>query len=231
MAACHVCTRILAMVWRTLERTRELTGQISVARALLATRFSQRGCVNQIISARGNDWRRPATAGKVWTMSPREPRRTMRKRGSDMRGLADGIEKRAGGMVFGIAYDGDADAEAGGDGAFGDGVGGVVSAFGVDVGAQFFEEFFDVGFGKNHGVIHGAESGYEKSAGLFVEDGAAGAFQRADAGIGIDGDDEKIAFGFGGGEIASVADVERVEDAVGEDNALAALLCGGQQGD
>src|ERR1700692_1261634 len=196
MSESQRCARILEMVLRTPARSRESTGQISEARPLLATRLVQRGCVNQIISARGKELRRPATAGKVWTMSPREPRRTMRKRGSDMRGLADGIEKRAGGMVFGIAADGHADAEAGGDGAFGDGVGGVVGAFCVDIGAQIFEKFFDVGFGKNHDVVHGAESGDEKGARLFVKDGAAGAFQRADAGIGIDGDDEKIAFGF-----------------------------------
>jgi len=128
-------------------------------------------------------------------------------------------------MVFGIADDGYADAEAGGDGAFGDGVGGVVGAFGVDVGAQFFEESFNVWFRENHDVVHSAQGGDEEGAGLFVENGAAGAFECANAGIGIDGDDEKIAFGFGGGEIAGVADVKGVEDAVGEDDALAALLC------
>jgi hypothetical protein len=148
-----------------------------------------------------------------------------------MRGLANRVEKRAGGMVFGIADDGDADAEAGGDGTLGDGVGSIVGALGVDVGAQIFEKFFDVGFGKNHDVVHGAESGDEEGTGLFIEDGAAGAFEPADAGIGIDGDDEEIAFSFGGGEIAGVADVERVEDAVGEHNALSALLRGGEHGD
>jgi len=64
-------------------------------------------------------------------------------------------------MVFGVADDGDADAEAGGRGAFGDGIGGVVGAFGVDVGAKFFEEFFDVWFGENHDVVYFAESGDE----------------------------------------------------------------------
>src|SRR5580704_4543883 len=108
MAASQRRARILAMVWRTLARSRESTGQISVARPLLTTRFTQRGWVSQVISARGKELRRPATAGKVWTMSPREPRRTTRKRGSDMRGLADGIEKGARGMVFGVADDGDA---------------------------------------------------------------------------------------------------------------------------
>src|SRR5882724_3013390 len=200
------------MIWRTFAKSRESTGQISEARPLLATRFTQRGCASQMISAGGKDWRSPATAGKVWTMSPREPRRTTRKRGSDMRGLADGVEKRARGMVFGIADDRDADAEAAGRGAFGDGAGGVVGAFGVDVGAEFFEEFFYVGFGENQDVVDVAESGNEKGAGLFVEDGAAWAFERADAGIGIDGDDEDFSFGFGGRKIAGVTDVEGVEN-------------------
>ena len=132
-------------------------------------------------------------------------------------------------MVFGIADDGYADAEAGGDGAFGDGVGGVVGAFRVDVGAQLLEKIFDVGFREYDDVVDGAKSGDEEGAGLFVEDGAAGAFECANAGVGIDGDDEEVAFGFGGGEIAGVADMERVEDAVGEHDALAALLCGGER--
>jgi hypothetical protein len=148
-----------------------------------------------------------------------------------MRGLADGVEKRARGMVFGVADDSDSNAEAGGRSAFRDGVGGVVGAFGVDVGAQFFEEFFDVGFGEDHDVVNVAESGYEKGAGLFVENGAAWAFEWTGAGIGIDGDDEEITFGFCSREIAGMTDVERVEDAVGEDDALAALSGRLQRGD
>ena len=64
-------------------------------------------------------------------------------------------------MVLRVAYDGDADAEAGGDSALGDGVGGVVGALGVDVWAQFFEKFFDVGLRENDDVIYNAESGNE----------------------------------------------------------------------
>src|ERR1700756_318056 len=118
----------------TEDRSRESTGQISVASPLLLTNSTQGGWVSQTISADGKDWRSPATAGKVWTMSPREPRRTTRKRGSGMRGLADGVKKRARGMVLGVADDSDSNAEAGGRSAFRDGVGGVVGAFGVDVG-------------------------------------------------------------------------------------------------
>ena len=133
-------------------------------------------------------------------------------------------------MIFGVADDGYADAETSGDGALGNGVGGVVGAFRMDVGTQFFEQFFDVGFREDYYVIHGAEGGDEKGAGLFIENGTAGAFERADAGIGIDGDDENVAFGFCAGEVAGMADVERIEDAVGEDDALAALFGGCQFG-
>ena len=60
---------------------------------------------------------------------------------------------------------------------------------------------------------------------MLVEDGAAGAFEGTDTGIGVDGDDEEVAFAFCGGKIADVADVEGVEDTVGEDDAPAALPC------
>src|SRR5260221_2359502 len=184
------------MIWRTFAKSRESTGQISEARPLLATRFTQRGWVSQMISARRKDWRSPATAGKVWTMSPKEPRRTTRKRGSDMRGLADGVEKRARGMVFGIADDGDANAEAAGRGAFGDGVGGVVGTFGVDVGAQFFEEFFYVGLGENQDVVDVAGSGNGKGAGLLVEAGAAWDFGGTATGSGIERNEQGLHFSF-----------------------------------
>src|SRR5258705_10653389 len=105
MAAFQRWARIFATVWRTLARLRESTGQIWVARPLLATRFTQRGCVSQTISARGNELRKPETAGNGWTISPREPRRTARKRGSDMRGMADGIEKATRGWGLWVAAD------------------------------------------------------------------------------------------------------------------------------
>src|SRR5258708_7008208 len=150
MAAFQRWARIFARVWRTLARLRESTGQIWVARPLLATRFTQRGCVSQMISARGNELRKPETAGNVWTISPREPRRTARKRGSDMRGLADSIEKRARGMVFGVADDGYADAEAGRGGALRGGGGRGGGSLGGGRGEQIFAEVLDVEFGENY---------------------------------------------------------------------------------
>src|SRR5882724_2164964 len=147
------------MAWRTEGIARDSMVRTSEARALLSTRDFQRGCVSQTISAAGKASRSAATAGKVWTMSPSEPRRRTRKRGSDMRSLADVVEEIAGGVIFGVAHDGDADAEAGCGGALGYSFGGVVGAFGVDVGTEEFEERFDVGFAKEEHKVDRAESG------------------------------------------------------------------------
>src|SRR5258705_11065676 len=97
-----------------------------------------------MISARGNELRKPETAGNVWTISPREPRRTARKRGSDMRGLADGIEKRARGMVFGAADIAYADAKGGPDAPPGPTAGGGVGPFSRGARREFLEDVFYV---------------------------------------------------------------------------------------
>ena len=112
--------------------------------------------MSQIISDDGNEARSPATAGKVWTISPREPRRTTRKR-SGMRTFTNTIEEGAGGVVFRVTDDGYADAEALGDGTLGDVFGGVIGAFGVDVWAKVFEERFDVRLGEEENEIDIAE--------------------------------------------------------------------------
>ena len=127
-----------------------------------------------------------------------------------------------------IADDGDANAETRGDGALGNGVGGVIGALGVDVGAQIFQQGFDVGFGEEHDVVHAAECGNELRAGVLIEDRAAGAFQIAHAGIRVHADDQDVAFAARAFEIADVSDMQRVEAAVGEDDALAAALVFGE---
>src|SRR5713226_9405518 len=109
MAAVKRYLRIRPITSRKELKERVSVSQMSVARSLLSTNSFQRGCVSQTISASGNDSRRAATAGKVWTMSPREPRRTTRKRGSGMRRLANGLEQFPRGVVLGVAHDGHAD--------------------------------------------------------------------------------------------------------------------------
>src|SRR6202171_5572948 len=113
--------------------------QISVANSLPSTSAFRRGWVSQMISASGNDSRKAATAGKVWTISPREPRRTTRKRWSGMRRLANGLEQCSRGVILAITHDGHAGAKPCGDGVLRHGVRSVVSAFGVDIRSQFFQ--------------------------------------------------------------------------------------------
>jgi len=125
-----------------------IAGQIWVARPLLATRFTQRGGVSQMISARGNELRKPETAGNVWTISPREARRTAGN-ASDMRGLEDGTRSDARGVVFGVADDGYAVRAAGRDGSLGDGVGGVVVPLAVPSGRRSSRSFSTFEFGEN----------------------------------------------------------------------------------
>src|SRR5260370_37943420 len=105
-----------------------------------------------MISASGNDSRRPATAGKVWTISPREPRRTTRKRWSGMRRLSNGLEQLSRGVIFGVTNDGHADAEPSGNSALRHGLGGVVGGFRLGLRAQFFANSFGSRFGADHDV-------------------------------------------------------------------------------
>src|SRR5580700_8422260 len=165
MEASQVVCLMLSMDLRKEDNSRVSMVRTSETRALLSTRDFQRGWVSQTISAAGNVSRSAATAGKVCTMSPREPRRRIRKRASGMRRLANGIEEVAGGMILGVADDGDADAQASGGGTVGHGFGGVVGTFGVNVGAQELEQGLDVGFAEEHDVIDGADCGHEFGAG------------------------------------------------------------------
>jgi hypothetical protein len=144
-----------------------------------------------------------------------------------MRGLADGFEEAARGVIFRVADDGYAYAETAGGGALWNGVGSVVGAFGVNVGAERLEERLDVGFAEKDHVVYGAEGGDQICARGFRQDGPTGAFQGADAGVVVHGDDEDIAFAAGALEITDVSYVERVKAAVREDDSLAMALVPG----
>jgi hypothetical protein len=141
-----------------------------------------------------------------------------------MRSLADGFEKFARGMVFWVADDGDTDAETSGGGALGNGLQRVIGSFGMDVRAKIFEERLDTRFTKEDDVIHGAKRSDEKSSCIFIKDGTAEAFQSADAQIRVHSHDENVPFEAGAFEIADVADVKRIEAAVGENDLMAMLF-------
>jgi len=141
-----------------------------------------------------------------------------------MEWLGEPSEKLAGGMAFGVADDGDANAETRSGIAFGNCFGGVVGTLGVDAGAQVFEKAFHVWLIENYDVIHGGESGDEFGASLLGQDGSAGALEIANAGVGIYRDNEDVSFALGAFEIAGVANVKNVKAAVSKDDAAAAAL-------
>src|SRR5271168_766261 len=119
MATVNFSLRMRAMIPRMEAGERVSVAQISVASPLLATRDSQRGCVSQVIWLAGKVCRNAETAGKVWTMSPSEPRRTTRNRGSGILILANIFQQRTRGMILGVAHDGYANAKSRSRGAFG----------------------------------------------------------------------------------------------------------------
>lgn len=100
-----------------------------------------------------------------------------------------------------------------------EGVGGVVAAFGVDVGLGGAEEVGGASFGEDADGADAGEGSKDFGAVGFGIDGAGGAFEAADGGIVIEADEEEVAEGAGGLEVADVAGVEEVEAAVGGDEA------------
>src|SRR6267154_690609 len=218
MVKCRL--RVRPMISRSERYERVSVSQMSVASSLLSTNSFQRGWVSQTISESGNDSRSPATAGKVWTISPREPRRTTRKRGSGMRRLANGFEQLPRGVVLGVAHDGHADAQPNGNRALRHSLRRVIGALGVHIGVQIFQQSFDVGLGKDHDIIHDAKRGDELRPGILTKDGTVGPFEIADARIGIHTDNEDVPFAASAFEITNVPDMERIEAAVRKDDGL-----------
>jgi len=176
------------------------------------------------MSAFGKVSRKPETAGKVCTISPREPRRTTKKRGSGMRRLANGFKKVARGMIFGVADDGNFDAEACGRGALGHRFCRVVGSFGMNVRTEVFEERFNARFAEEENVIDGAKGGDEEGAGVLIENGTTGAFQRTDARIRVDADNEDVALKARTFEITDVPYVKRIKTSIRKDDALSTLF-------
>src|SRR5258708_9988725 len=127
-------------------------------------------------------------------------------------------------MILEVANNCYPDAKPDSNGAFRYGLGRVVRAFGVNIGAHFFQQRLHVWFGEEHNVIHAAKCGDELSAGIFIEDWAPGPFQMADARIGIHTHNENVAFTARTFKIANMSEVQSVEAAVGEDDPLAVTL-------
>jgi hypothetical protein len=138
-----------------------------------------------------------------------------------MRSLADRFKKIARGMIFGIADDGNSNAQTIGSSPLWHRFGCVVGAFGVNVRAEVFEQRFDARFAEEQDVVDGAKRGDEEGAGVLVKNGTAGAFQYADARVSIDADNQEVAFAAGSFEITDVTDVKSIKTTVGKNDSLA----------
>src|SRR5580765_7784913 len=90
-----------------IERSNAMIAFIPVTNSRNGAHFRS---TTQSILAFGKVSRSAATAGRVWTRSPREPRRTSRKLRvflSDMRERAEPRQQVASGVLLQIAHDGD----------------------------------------------------------------------------------------------------------------------------
>src|SRR5215472_12803514 len=98
-------------------------------------------------------------------MSPREPRRTTRKRRSVMPASANGVDESAGGMVFGIADDCYTDSQPFRDGALWYRIDGVIGAFGVNVRAKIVEQLLNVGLAEKDYIVDRTDRSHQLRAG------------------------------------------------------------------
>src|SRR6185437_2591013 len=98
-------------------------------------------------------------------MSPSEPRRKTRKRGSDMRGLADRFQKIPRGMILRIPYDCHADPEPCRRRTLRNGIDAVVGPLGMYIGTQELQQCLHIGLAKQKHVVHRTKSGNELCAG------------------------------------------------------------------
>lgn len=130
-----------------------------------------------------------------------------------------------GGAAGEVAEEADLDAEGVEGLAFAgvEGVEGVVTAFGVDLGADGLEEVGDAGVVEDGDVVDHFEGGEDFGAVVLGVDGARGAFEGADALVTVEGDEEGVTALAGLAEVADVAGVEEIKAAVGEDEFAAFL--------
>src|SRR5260370_37153781 len=116
-------------------------------------------------------------------MSPSEPSRTTRKRGSGMRRLAHGIEKVVRGVILGGAHESYADTEARRRGTLRDSLGGVIRSLGMNVRAQVLQKGFHIRLAEEQNIVDRSQRADQRGTGRFGQDRSTGAFQGADARI------------------------------------------------
>ena len=124
-------------------------------------------------------------------------------------------------MILGITDDGDTSAVFGDGIALGDIIGGVVSAFSLNLGANLADDGADIELGKDHDRVDIFQRGNDFGTFLFRHDGASCAFERAHGFVGVHGHDQLASERLGPAQVAYVANVEQVEVAVRQRDAFA----------
>jgi len=105
--------------------------------------------------------------------------------------------------------------------ALGNGVAGVVSAFGVNVGANFANDGANVRLGKDDDGVDVGNGRDDFCTFVFRHDRTSLAFQGAHGLIRVDGDDKPAAQRLGSAQITHVPDMQQVEGAIGQDDPFA----------
>ena len=103
---------------------------------------------------------------------------------------------------------------------FGNVLGGVIGALGLDVGMNFADDGADVKLGEDDDSVDIGKGGENLRAFFRGHQWTALSFQRTYGFIRIDGNDEAAAEFLGGVKIAHVADVQQIEASIGQRNAL-----------
>lgn len=97
----------------------------------------------------------------------------------------------------------------------------VVTTFDEDVGLNLADELEGRVLGEEYHRVDGGESGHDAGALALADDGARGAFEALDRGVGVEAEDELRAKPAAVLKQGDVADMQEVEAAVGEDDGLA----------
>ena len=117
-------------------------------------------------------------------------------------------------MVLGIAHNFHSSAAGDHFVALGNGLGGVIGAFRMDVRADLANNRANIRFRENYHGIDIGQGGQNFCAFIGRHQGAPFTFQRADGSIGVDGHDQFPAQLFGGAQIAHMSDMQQIETAV-----------------
>lgn len=113
------------------------------------------------------------------------------------------------------------------EGGFGEGLGGVVTAFDVDIGAELVDQGFGGVFVEGDGGVDGSEGAEHGEAVIERVDGPVRGFlEPSDAVVGVDSDNEGVSESARGLEVRDVAGVEDIENAVREDDGFAGAVEG-----